>query len=156
MTRPDDRSQSIAHHVAVLQYHDTASGSFEASARTFSELWADLVPAQGQATSVQGEILRAVGRLAGEDRRNGCVNWDKYYEELVEFLRTCLPSERVFNAAQRARMSKDLDAVLANGREGIDYQVIRVVFGRLIEDAAAYCQACPNPIPLEERFSREE
>ena len=55
-------------------------------ARTFAELWENLVPEQGPATSVQAEILRAVGRLAGEDRRDGCVNWDKYYEDLVEFL----------------------------------------------------------------------
>jgi hypothetical protein len=155
MRSRDDRSQSIAHHVAVLVYHDTASGSFKASAGTFAELWEDLVPEYGQATSIQGEILRAVGRLAGEDRRNGCVNWGKYLEDLAEFLRTWLPSERVFSAAQRARMLTDLDAVVANGREGIDYQVIRVVFGRLIEDAAAYCRACPNPVPLEERPTPE-
>src|SRR5271154_6625484 len=144
MSIPDNRLQSIAHHVAVLMYHDTASGSFETSARTFAELWEDLVPEQGQASTIQGEILRAVGRLAGEDRRNGCVNWDKHYEELVEFLRAWLPSERVFSAVERARIFNDLDAVVANGREGIDYQVIRVVFGRLIEDAAAYCRICPS------------
>jgi hypothetical protein len=143
MATPDDRSQSIAHHVAVLMYHDTGSGSFEASARTFAELWEDLVPERGHAPTIQGEILRAVGRLAGEDRRNGCVNWDKYYEDLVESLRTWLPSERVFDAVQCTRIHKDLDAVVANGREGIDYHVIRVVFGRLIEAAAAYCRACP-------------
>ena len=155
MSSRDDRSQLIAHHVAVLMYHDTASGSFEASAGSFAGLWEDLVPEQGQATSIQGEILRAVGRLASEDRRNGCVNWDKYYEGLVEFLRTWLPSKRVFNAAQCARILTDLDAVVANGRHGIDYQVIRVVFGRLIEDAAAYCRACPNPVPIEQLPSPE-
>jgi hypothetical protein len=83
MTISDDRSQSIAHHVAVLMYHDTATGTFDENARTFAELWEDLVPEQGQATSLQGEILRAIGRLAGEDRRDGCVNWDKYYEDLL-------------------------------------------------------------------------
>jgi hypothetical protein len=150
MTIPEDRSRAIAHHVAVLMYHDTATGAFEASARVFAELWEDLVPEQGQATSIQGEILRAVGRLAGEDRRDGCVNWGKYFEDLVEFLRNWMPNERVFNAAQRARMLKDLDAVVANGREGIDHQVIRVVFGRLIEDASAYCEACPNLVPVEQ------
>lgn len=148
MINPDDRSQSIAHHVAVLMYHDTATGTFEASARTFAELWEDLVPEEGQATSVQGEILRAVGRLAGEDRRDGCVNWGKYFEDLVEFLCAWLPNERVFDATQRARILKDLDAVVVNGREGIDYHVIRVVFGRLIEDAAAYFRACPDLVPI--------
>ena len=140
----------IAHHVGVLMYHDTASGSFEASVRTFAERWEDLVPEEGPAGSVQGEILRAVGRLAGEDRRNGCVNWDTYFEDLVQFLRIWLPRDQAFNAAQRARIARDLDAVVVNGREGIDYQEIRVVFGRLIEDAAAYCRACPDPVPVSE------
>ena len=51
------------------------------------------------------------------------------------------------------RILKDLEAVVANGREGIDYQVIRVVFGRLIEDAAAYCRAYPALVPVEQRPS---
>jgi hypothetical protein len=156
VTNPDDRSRAIDHHVAVLMYHDTASGSFEASARTFAELWQELVPEQGQAISVQGEILRAVGRLAGEDRRDGCVNWGQYYENLVEFLRTWLPNERILNTGQCARILKDLDTVVANGREGIDYQVIRVVFGRLIEDAAAYCRADPDLVPMQQRPSGGE
>ena len=79
------------------------------------------------------------------------MNWDKYYEEFVEFLSVWLPNERVFNATQRARILKDLGAVVANGRERIDYQVIRVVFGRLIEDAAAYCRVCPDLVPIELR-----
>ena len=155
MTTPDNRSQAIAHHVAVLMYHDTAHDTFAANLRSFAELWEDLVPEEGEANSIQGEILRAVGRLAGEDRRNGCVNWDKYFEELVEFLRARLPNERVFNATQRARILQDLDAVLVNGREGIPREVIRLVFGRLIEDAAAYCRACPELVPREQRRSAE-
>ena len=101
MTIPEDRTQAIDQHAAVLMYHETATGSFEVSVRIFAELWEDLVPERGQASSMQGEILRAVGRLAGEDRRNGCVNWDSYYDELVEFLRTSLPNERVFARAVR-------------------------------------------------------
>jgi hypothetical protein len=149
MTSSDDNSQTIAHHVAVLMYHDTGHDTFAVSVRTFAEFWEVLVPEAGEANSIQGEILRAVGRLAGEDRRNGCVNWDKFYEDMVEFLRTQLPNQRVFNAAQHERILQDLDAVLLNGREGIPHEVIRVVFGRLIEDAAEYCRACPEPAPIK-------
>jgi hypothetical protein len=153
MTVPNDRSYAIAHHVAVLMYHDTGHDEFEANARTFAELWEELVPEQGRAKSVQGEILRAVGLLAGEDRRDGCVNWGKYYEELVDFLRAWLPNKQVFDATQRARILKDLDAVVANGREGIDYEVIRTVFGRLVEDAVSYCRTCPKLVPIEQNSS---
>jgi hypothetical protein len=151
MMIPEDRSHAIAHHTAVLMYHDTAQSTFAANARRFAELWEVLVPERGQATSIQGEVLRAVGRLASEDRRNGCVNWDNRYERLVEFLRRSLPNEDVFNAIQRARILQDLEAVVVNGREGLDAEVIRVVFGRLIEDAVAYCRAFPELVPNEER-----
>ena len=143
----DDRSQVIAHHAAVLMYHDTGQDTFVAKARLFAELWEVLVPERGPASSVQGEILRAVGGLATEDRRNGCVNWGQFYEGLVEFLLKSLPTHDIFNAKQRARILQDLEAVAVNGRDGIDANVIRVVFGRLIEDAVAYCQALPELIP---------
>jgi hypothetical protein len=156
MPVPKDRSQAIAHHVAVLMHHDTGNDTFKLSAHTFANLWEDLVPEEGQANSIQGEILRAIGVLAGEERRNGCVNWDRYYkdyEQLIEFLRTWLPNESVFNVAQRGRISQDLDAVLLDGHEGIPYETIRLVFGRLIEDAVAFCQAYPIFAPMEQRPS---
>ena len=130
-------------------YHDTGHGTFAADARLFAEFWAVLVPECGQAPSMQGEVLRAVGRLATEDRRNGCVNWGQLYERLAEFLRTWLPNHDIFNATQRARIIQDVDAVVVNGRDGLDANEIRVVFGRLIEDAVVYCQALPEPVPKE-------
>lgn len=108
-----------------------------------------LVPEGGPAASIQGEILRAVGRLATEDRRHGCVNWGQFYERLVEFLLRWLPNHDIFDAEQRARILQDLDAVVVNGRDGLDAKGIRVVFGRLIEDAVAYCQALPELVPNE-------
>jgi len=128
---PNDRTQAIAHHATVLMHHDTGQGTFAADARLFAELWAVLVPERGQATSIQGEVLRAVGG------------------RLVEFLRTCLPNHDIFNAKQRARILQDLDAVVENGRDGLDANEIRVVFGRLIEDAVVYCQALPELVPNE-------
>jgi hypothetical protein len=146
---PNNRTQAIAHHAAVLMYHDTGQGTFAADVRLFAELWEVLVPERGHAISIQGEVLRAVGRLSTEDRRNGCVNWGQLYERLVEFLRTWLPNQDIFNAKQRARILQDLDAVVLNGRDGLNANEIRVVFGRLIEKAVVYCQALPEPIPNE-------
>src|SRR5258708_4925436 len=114
-----DRTKAIAHHAAVLMYHDTGQDTFAADARLFAELWAVPVPEHGQATSIQGEVLRAVGGLAAEDRRNGCVNWGQLYERFVEFLRTWLPKNHIFNAKRRARILQDLDAVVVNGRDGL-------------------------------------
>jgi hypothetical protein len=149
MMSPDEQSKAIGHHTAVLMYHDTGKDTFAADARLFAERWEVLVPEKGQATSIQGEVLRAVGRLATEDRRNGCINWDQFYELLVEFLHTRLPNHEIFNAKRCARILRDLEAVVVNGRNGLAAEEIRVVFGRLIEDAVAYCQALPELVPNE-------
>jgi hypothetical protein len=53
-------------------------------------------------------------------------------------LRTSLRNERVFNDKECVRILRDLDAVVVNGGEGLPAEVIRLVFGRLIEDAVRY------------------
>jgi hypothetical protein len=44
-----------------------------------------LVPDHGIADTVQGELVRAVLRLTAECCRNGCGNWDGYFEALTDF-----------------------------------------------------------------------
>jgi hypothetical protein len=152
MISPENHEKAIAHYAAVLMYHDTGDGAFATSARLFAKFYYKLVPEKGQASSIQGEILRAVGVLSTEDRRNGCVNWDKNsaeYEQLVEFLRESLAKAEVFEPIQRDRILEDLDAVIAEGHEGIAAEVIRLVFGRLIGDAVAYCRAHPKLVANE-------
>ncbi len=130
-----DLEERIAHHAAVLMYHDTGQSSYSQSVQRFAELWGALVPDRGHADTVHGEVLRAVGRLASEDRRNGCMNWGEDYEGLVVFLRGSLPDEAIFGASRCTRIVKDLDTVVRNGRDGADGETIRITFGRLIEDA---------------------
>ena len=45
------------------------------------KLWKKLVPAEGRAKSVQGELIRCMGKLTDEAYRNGNGNWD---EELTQ------------------------------------------------------------------------
>lgn len=142
-----EREESISHHVEVLMYHDTGDAEFRRNARRFAELWEDLVPESDEAETGQGEVLRAIGRLAGEDRRNGCANWDEMYEALVSFLRDHLPHEAVFSGSQQARIIHDLDRVAKNGREGLDPEEMRVVFGRLIVVAVTLVDAQSSRVP---------
>lgn len=143
---PRTPEEELAHHIAILMFHDTGHPGFAANAKRYAELWETLVPDAGEAASVQGEILRAVGRLATEDRRNGSINWGEYYEQLVEFLRLTLVDPSVFTSPQRERMLDDLGKVIANGLDSLDHDEMRVVFGRLIEDAVAWCAARPRLI----------
>ena len=49
------------------------------------DLAESLVPDYGTADTVQGELVRAVLRLTAECGRNGCGNWDSYFEALADF-----------------------------------------------------------------------
>lgn len=55
-------------------------------------LWELLVPGQGPAKTVQGEVIRLSGRINDEIRRNGAVNWDADYKKMGAALATHLAS----------------------------------------------------------------
>jgi hypothetical protein len=49
-------------------------------------IWMTKVPPNGQADTVEGELLRAVEKLRWEAHENGNVNWDDGFEIFVKFL----------------------------------------------------------------------
>ena len=49
-------------------------------------LWARLVPTSGQATTVQGELIRCTGKLTDEAYRNGNANWGPGFERMTKFM----------------------------------------------------------------------
>jgi hypothetical protein len=48
------------------------------------ELWNLLVPSQGPAATVQGEVIRISGRIANELEGNGGVNWDDDWKRMAD------------------------------------------------------------------------
>lgn len=51
----------------------------------FSKLWDELVPQSGDAKTIQGEVIRAFGRLQYEWLNNGNGNWDNtYFAEMLD------------------------------------------------------------------------
>lgn len=50
----------------------------------FSELWQLLVPENGAAESVQGEVIRIAGRVGYEILNNGGGNWDEDFEAMLD------------------------------------------------------------------------
>ncbi|MCI5057931.1 MAG: ankyrin repeat domain-containing protein, partial [Flavobacteriales bacterium] len=60
--------------------------------KVYNDLWEELVPPSGNASSVQGELLRCIGKLTDEAFRNGNMNWgDKErFIGLVDYLRSNL------------------------------------------------------------------
>lgn len=71
-------------------------------------IWRDFVPPRGQASTVQGELMRAVEKLRDEAVRNGNVNWDKGFKILLRYLAQHLLDADVFSKTARAETRKTL------------------------------------------------
>lgn len=56
----------------------------------FRELWNFLVPPRGRARTAQGEVVRIAGRIEDELLRNGGMNWDRDYQEMLYTFRRYL------------------------------------------------------------------
>src|SRR5688572_23131809 len=64
-------------------------------------LWKALVPAEGQADTLQGELIRIAGKLTDQAYRNGNMNWDDEHEKMWRFVGRHLDDPRVFTEQQR-------------------------------------------------------
>lgn len=64
----------------------------------FKRLWTDLIPAEGQASTVQGELIRAVGKLKDEAFPNGNQNFGKNHRILCKFIQGTMTDAEVFSS----------------------------------------------------------
>ncbi|MDR3460239.1 MAG: hypothetical protein P4N60_22655 [Verrucomicrobiae bacterium] len=125
----------------------------------FKQLWKTLVPLGGDAETLQGEIIRAVGRLEDEYNRNGNVNWEPgdYHSDFVDFLKFYLADEKTFDAAtikkirdeaEQVRLAaEDLKTEIFHGEEiKSQKHSADTAFTFLIERAVEWCDKNPTPI----------
>ncbi len=125
----------------------------------FSRLWRELVPSGGEAETLQGEIIRAVGRLEDEYNRNGNVNWEPggYHNEFVEFLKQRLADPETFDAAtvreirdaaELVRLAaEDLETEMFDGEETqVQKHSADSAFPVLFKRAVEWCRKHPEPV----------
>jgi hypothetical protein len=108
-------------------------------------MWKELVPDSGQAGTVQGELVRAVGRLTDEAYRNGNANFDKGHKIFCEFLRANLNDLAVFSADEIEEINKSIERVL--DAEHPDIYGPETSFHRLAEMVVKWCESKPKLIP---------
>jgi hypothetical protein len=92
-------------HSPMNQRIDTSGGDHSVA----SWIWRNLVPKSGQATTVQGELLRAVEKLRWEAQENGNINWDEGFVILVDYLKQTLNSQPTFTASELHTIKTDTD-----------------------------------------------
>ena len=114
--------------------------SYEAETR---RIWKTFVPPSGQASTVQGELLRAVEKLRDQAQRNGNINWDRGHVILAHYVRDTLTSSGLFDARQRKQIESDVERLL-------DYKHPDTedgVYDRLARRVVDWCRAHPEPVP---------
>jgi ankyrin repeat protein len=78
----------------------------------FDSLWRELVPPKGEAETVQGELIRSLGKLADEALRNGNANWDRRFVRMCNFAANTLDDPAVFSASEIDSIRAAIDGVL--------------------------------------------
>jgi ankyrin repeat protein len=123
----------------------SASAASKSGQEEFDRLWDELVPSSGQADTVQGELVRAIGRLSDEAYRNGNGNRDEGYRLLAEYLRQHLCGTTVFSADECQEINRRIDRML-------DYEVPDIdgpasPYAYLTERVVRWCAARQSPLP---------
>lgn len=111
----------------------------------FNRLWDELVPPEGQANTIQGELVRASGRLADEAYRNGNLNFDKGYRLLCGYVREHLTDPEVFAPEEIAEIDRCIDRFL--DAKHPDVRLSGSCHHVLREKIVKWCHSKPDLIP---------
>jgi hypothetical protein len=113
----------------------------------FFALFERLVPESGQASTVQGELVRSVMKLANDLVSNGFANWDVGYERLCAFALHHL-ADGTFGPQTSTGVRTDIEQIQKYGRgEDIGGSDLEAACDRLMRASVAWCQRHPDPIP---------
>jgi hypothetical protein len=102
------------------------------------ELWNLLVPSQGPAATVQGEVIRISGRIANELDDNGGGNWDADYKMMADAFLEHLQGGKPLAPADLAEVAAIVAAV--KSRTGDT--------ARMAELAVKWVIQNPDPVKL--------
>jgi hypothetical protein len=109
-------------------------------------LWDTLVPPQGQAPTVQGELVRIAGKLTDEAHRNGNRNWDRDCERLLAFIAATLDDPATFSPEERAEIRSRIDDIIRDhARPDLSGHGNAYYF--ITEKVVDWCLAHPELLP---------
>jgi len=108
----------------------------------YDELWEMLIPSSGAAKTVQGEVIRITGRVQDELYRNGGVNWDKDYRNMLNTLPNHFASGTPLSEEELEETKELISSIRANGGDE------DAITERLCELSVLWVLSNPTPIPL--------
>ena len=111
--------------------------------RQYEERWELLIPSNGNAKTIQGEVVRIAGRVRDEIYRNGGGNWNIDFKKMLDAFFVHLSSH---NSLDEVDLTK-VDLIIKDIRKNGDGENDDLNF--LCELATKWVLANPNPIALE-------
>lgn len=111
-------------------------------------LWDALVPDSGQADTLQGELVRMVGKLVDQAYRNGNGNWDEAHEKMWRFIATTISKDSTFDLEEQSLIKDKVEDIIRDkacpdlSGNGSTYYIIN-------EKVIDWCIAHPEPIPYK-------
>jgi hypothetical protein len=116
--------------------------------REFEQLSRSLVPSAGLPDSMQGEALRAIGRLTLEYYENGNRNWNSELDHLGKSLGKLLRDADVFAAELLDQIDADVHQIRCNGNaRKCNYIDGEDKYDRVIDRIVEWCRYYTQPIP---------
>ena len=124
----------------------------------YRELFNVLLPHRGVATTLQGELLRAITALARECYDNGNVTWQEDPEDFqpyVDLLRLCLTDLGVFGVWGVQQIARDLDTVQAigEGLQEFDFPEGEDPYDRITDRVVEWCNHYLRPLDLPQGYA---
>ncbi len=108
----------------------------------YNELWAKLVPASGRAQTVQGEMIRIIGKVTYEVLDNGGLNWDDNYRKMLKSLSGFMSSFESSGNALVDEANRIIKKISASSEEKSLYRLTEIIVNLVV--------ANPQPIQLGE------
>jgi len=112
----------------------------------FQRLWNELVPRRGQASTLQGELVRITGKLTDQAYRNGNMNWDADHERMWRFVGDHLDDPDAFNEDERAAIRTAI-AKIIDDHDIPDLSGHGSCYYLISECVVNWCLAHPESIP---------
>ncbi|MDD5262250.1 MAG: hypothetical protein PHD76_10440 [Methylacidiphilales bacterium] len=113
-----------------------------------TRLWSELVPASGQAETLQGELIRIAGKLTDQAYRNGNMNWDEEHERMWRFIGDTIADDPAFSKADQSLIREKIEEIIRDeacpnlSGDSSPYYFVS-------EKVVDWCMAHPKPIPHE-------
>lgn len=114
-----------------------------------TRLWSELVPPQGQAETLQGELIRIAGKLTDQAFRNGNMNWDADHERMWRFIGAQISGDRIFSASERTQIQEKIEEIIRD-QECPNLDGDRSPYYFVSEKVVDWCMAHPTPIAHSE------